>query len=414
VLTRYREVLAQPHVTRLLLTAQLARLPQGMSSLAILLLLSREVGYGRAGVATGVSVASAGVSNVVLARAVDRLGARAVLAPAAVGYAVATSLLAVLAHGRYGVQVAVCVAIGLTTPPISSVSRGLWPRLLGAERAQVIYGLEATAQELIFIAGPASVALVAGLASPRTAVVLTGVVGLVGAISYVTAEPFAAVQRAGAGARRRVLFGTGVAWYALVGVCLTLGFNMTDLATVDFVSGRRASAAAGVVLAVWSAGSLLGGVRFGAASARTTDRTLARMVAIAACGLAACALAPDSIGLAVMLFVGGAAVAPALARLYTRIGAVAPAGATTEAFGWLAVGFLIGTSAGSSLGGISVDALGARPTFAFAGLAALTAVVAIAAATRRSAAMAARPVAFTGGRGQDADQDAARPGARQH
>ncbi len=383
MLARYREVLAEPHVLRLLLTAQIARLPQGMAGLAILLLLSREVGYGRAGVATGVSVASAGLSNVLLARAVDRFGARAVLAPAAFGYAVATGALAALEHHRYGVQLAVCVAIGLTTPPVSSVSRGMWPRLLGSERAQAIYGLEATAQELIFIAGPAAVALIAGLASPRVALVVTGVVGLMGAIAYVTAAPFAQVDPAHPGGRRRVLFGTGVAWYAVVGVCLTFGFSMTDIATVDFVSGRKASAAAGVVLAVWSAGSMLGGVRFGAAS-QTTDRSLSRIVCVAAAGLAVCALAPDTAALAVILFIGGAAVAPALARLYTRLGSVAPAGATTETFGWLAVGFLVGSSAGSSLGGISVDALGARPTFALAGAAALVSVAAIAQGSRRS------------------------------
>jgi predicted MFS family arabinose efflux permease len=384
VLARYREVLREPHVARLLLTAQVARLPQGMSGLAILLLLSGQVGYGKAGAATGVSVATAGVSNVLLARAVDRIGARRVLAPAALCYALAMGSLAALEHGGYPAQLLVCAVIGLVTPPISSVSRGLWPRLLGLERAQVIYGLEATAQELIFIAGPAAVALIAGLASARAAVLTTGVVGLAGALSYVAAPPFSATERATTPERQSVLFGTGVFWYALVGVCLTLGFNMTDIATVDFVSGRKASAAAGVVLAVWSAGSLLGGVRFGAASSRTTDQVLARIVAVAALGLALCAAAPGAVGLAVVLFVGGAAVAPALARLYTRLGAVAPPGATTETFGWLAVGFLIGSSAGASIGGVSVDTLGPRPTFVLAGAAALLSLAAIAAGSKRA------------------------------
>jgi predicted MFS family arabinose efflux permease len=357
-----------------------------MSSLAILLLLSGQVGYGKAGAATGVSVATAGLSNVLLARAVDRVGARAVLAPAAFAYAVALSALAALEHSRYADQLLVCAVIGLVTPPVSSVSRGLWPRLLGIERAQVIYGLEATTQELVWIAGPAMVALIAGLANARAAVVTTGALGLVGAVSYVTAPPFAAASRLPPGRRRSVLFGTGVLWYTLVGVCLTIGFNMTDIATVDFVSGRKASASAGVVLAIWSAGSLVGGVGFGAATSRTTDRVLARMVTVAAAGLALCAAAPDTVGLAVILFVGGAAVAPSLARLYTRIGSVAPGGATTETFGWLAVGFLIGSSAGASLGGVSVDTLGARPTFVLAGSAALMALAAIAVGSRRARA----------------------------
>jgi MFS family permease len=367
-----------------LLTAMMARLPQGMSGLAMVLLLSPRHGYGRAGIAVGVSVATAGLSNVVLARRVDRLGARRTLVPAAIGYAAAMITLALLEHRSYSAEVAVCAVIGLVTPPISSTSRGMWPRLLGADRAQVIYGLEATAQELIFIAGPATVALIAGLSSPRIAVITSGTVGLVGVLSYVTAPPFGKAVTGEVGYRRPVLFGTGVLWYALVGVCLTTGFNMTEIATVDFVSGRKASATAGVVLAVWSAGSLLGGIRFGAASSRVTDRTLARMVALAAAGIALASLAPDTVGLAVLLFIGASVVAPSLARLYTRLGTIAPEGAVTETFGWLAVGFLVGSSGGSALGGLSVDAIGPRLTFLLAGCAALLSVGAIAVGSRRA------------------------------
>jgi MFS family permease len=375
VLTRYQEVLRRPHVARLLVTAMLARLPQGMSGLAVLLLLTPHVGYARAGLATGVSVAGAGVSNILLARSVDRIGARKVLVPSAALYAAAMLSLAVAVHAAYGAQLAICAGIGLVTPPISSVSRGLWPKLLGEEQAQVVYGLEATAQELVFISGPAAVALIAGLASARTAVVVSGLIGLVGVLAYVTAPPLAgSVPREAGVGRVRVLFGTGVLRYALVGVCLTLGFNMTDIGVVDFVGGRRASASAGVVLAIWSLGSLIGGVSFGASNHLVTDRKLARVAALAAGGLALAALAPDSIGLAVILLFSGVAVAPTLARLYTRMGSVAPDGTTTEAFGWLAVGFLVGSSLGSTLGGLSVDTVGPRWTFLLAGMVALCAV----------------------------------------
>lgn len=361
-----------------------ARLPQGMSGLAIVLLLSHRNGYGKAGIAVGVSVAGSAISNIVLARLVDRVGARLALIPAASAYAAGMVALAILDHRGYAVALTLCAAIGLVTPPVSSVSRGLWPRLLGAEQAQVIYGLEATAQELIFIVGPTTVGLVAGLSSPRAAVIVTAACGLLGAIAYLSSPPFRESVNETRPTRQPVLFGTGVLWYAVVGVCLTLGFNMTEIATVDFVSGRTASAAAGIVLAVWSAGSLAGGIRFGAASAAVTDRRLARVVGLAAVGLAIAALAPDDVGLAVLLFIGAAAVAPALARLYTRLGSIAPDGATTETFGWLAVGFQVGSSAGSSVGGISVDAAGPRLTFLFAGAAALLSVLAIVGGSRRA------------------------------
>jgi MFS family permease len=371
-LSRYRVVLARPHVLRLLLTAMLARLPQGMSGLAVLLLLTPHLGYARAGLATGMSVAGAGISNVVLARAVDRFGARPVLIPSAFLYAAGMVVLAASSHRSYPAQLAICIVVGLVTPPIASVSRGLWPNLLGNEDAQVIYGLEATAQELIFISGPAAVALIAGLANARTAVVVSGLIGLVGALAFVSAPPLGGSP----GAReeehqRRSLLRTAVLAYALIGVCLTIGLNMTEIATVAFVGGRRASAAAGVVLAVWSLGSMIGGVLFGASGERVSDHGLARGVVVTASGLALAALAPGTVGLAIILLVSGVAVAPTLARLYTRMGAAAPEGSTTEAFGWLAVGFLLGSFIGLTIGGAAVDTVGPRWTFVCAGLAAL-------------------------------------------
>jgi MFS family permease len=362
-----------------MLTAMAARLPQGMTGLAVLLLLTPRFGYGKAGVATGLGVAVSGVSNIVLARAIDRFGARPVLLPSSVLYLVGACLLAALADSRYAVQLIVCGVIGFASAPISSVSRGLWPELLGVDRAQVLYGLEATAQELVFIVGPAGVALVAGLANAKVALVLSGVLGLGGVIGFVTAPVFGHGQRAGRGQRQRQrgLWRSRVGAYAVVGVCLTVGFSMTEIATVAFVGGQHATTASGVVLAVWSAGSMAGGLVFGAGAASVTDRTLSISVAIAGVGLVLPVVAPERVGLAVILFVSGAAIAPSLARLYTRMGTVAAAGATTEAFGWLSVGFQAGSALGAALGGIAVDEIGARWTFLLAGVGAFIAVIVV-------------------------------------
>jgi MFS family permease len=368
-------VLREPYVARLLATSMVARLPQGMSGLAIILLLTPRLGYGRAGLATGVAVAGAGVSNVVLARAVDRVGARRVLIPVAIAYPVISGVLAADRNEPYTVVLVTCLVLGLVTPPITSVSRGVWPRLLDDAGAQTVYGLEATAQELIYIAGPAGVALIAGLANARVAVVVSGLTTLA-TFGFVTAPPLAN-QVAIAAGKRVGRVGRRVGRYAAVGTCLTFGLAMTEIATVDFVGGRGASASAGVVLAIWSAGSLVGGLLFGAAKARVTDRTMLGAVAITAGGLALASVAPNVVGLAVILCLSGAAVAPTMARIYSRIGAAAGEGSSTEAFGWLAVGFLVGASLGSAVGGSSVEAIGARWTFLLAGGAALSAVAVV-------------------------------------
>jgi MFS family permease len=365
-LDRYRVALRTPGVGRLLVTSLVARMPNGMASLAILLLVTRHHGYAAAGLVTGVYVAAAGVANLMLSRASDRFGPRRVLVPTAVGYALGTLAFALVPGERYGVELLVAVAMGLSSPPVVSVVRGLWPRLLEAEQAQSIYGLEATAQELIFIAGPALVALVAAFASPAAAVVTTGALALAGTLACAASPALAHPSRGAVRRQRRALRGTGLPAYVAVGVAVTIALNMTDVAVVAFVSGRHASPGSGVVLAVWSLGSLIGGLWFGAGSTRVDDEGVARALLAMAAGVAIAAAAPGPVGLGALLFVGGMTIAPGLARLYARVGATAPVGTSTEAFGWIAVGLLAGSSVGASLAGVSIEAVGARATFLIA------------------------------------------------
>jgi predicted MFS family arabinose efflux permease len=102
---------------------------------------------------------------------------------------------------------------------------------------------------------------------------------------------------------------------------------------------------------------------FGARLGRVDDAAVGRSTVAIAVSIGVAVASPGRIGLAVVLFVGGMTIAPGLARLYARVGAVAPEGASTEAFGWVAVGLLIGSSVGAALGGIVVDAWGPRADF---------------------------------------------------
>jgi MFS family permease len=369
VLARYRAALRTGGVGRLLWTSLLARMPNGMSALAILLLVTRENGYARAGLVTGSYVAAAGLSNLMLSRAVDRIGPRPVLVSTAAGYAAGLVALALVPADDYVAELLLGVAAGASSPPVVAVVRGLWPRLLEPDVAQVVYGLEATAQELVFISGPALVALVAGLAGSPAAVMLTAAFAFVGTLAFASSPALRATARPAHRVRHRLMRQTRLPLYVAVGAALTIALNMTDVGVVAFVSGRHASAGAGVVLALWSAGSMVGGLLFGVRSAAVDDAAVGRSTVAIAISVAVAAASPGPVGLAVVLFVGGSTVAPGLARLYARVGAVAPAGASTEAFGWIAVGLLAGSSIGAALGGVVVDALGPRTDFLLAAVA---------------------------------------------
>jgi predicted MFS family arabinose efflux permease len=111
---------------------------------------------------------------------------------------------------------------------------------------------------------------------------------------------------------------------------------------------------------------MLGGLLFGARGGAADEASVARACLAVAAGVGAAALAPGRIGLAVIMFVGGMFIAPALGRLYSRVAGIVPEDSATEAFAWIGVGLLAGSAVGAAAGGITVDALGARMTFLLA------------------------------------------------
>jgi hypothetical protein len=365
-LTRYRTALATPGVRRVVVTSLVARAPNGMASLGMILLISRQHGYALAGTAVGVHVGLSCVSAPLLSRLAISRGVRRVLAASAVAFAAFLVALAVVPTSSYAAQVAACAGAGLSVPPVVAVVRGLWSRLSGPEDVQVLYGLEATAQEAIYIVGPALVALLAAVAGAATALVVTGAIGLVGTVALVASPVFTEYGAGRVRERHRLLRASRLPLYVALAFAMTVMFNMCDIGVVAFVSGRRANAAAGIVLACWSAGSMLGGLLFAGRGGVVDEGSVARACLAIAAGVAAAAAAPGRIGLAVILFLGGMLIAPGLARLYAGVAAVVPEGSTTEAFAWIGVGFMAGSSLGSSLGGITVDALSARATFLLA------------------------------------------------
>jgi MFS family permease len=142
-------------------------------------------------------------------------------------------------------------------------------------------------------------------------------------------------------------------------------FSCVELATVAFARSHRSAASAGVVLAVWSAGSLVGGFWLGirASASGVTNRKVAMLMVVLAAGTAIPALSPSIWLLAVLLFVGGMAIAPTFGALYSLTASQAPPERQTEAFGWLSSGFQAGIALGAISGGAIVQAAGSRVAY---------------------------------------------------
>jgi MFS family permease len=375
-MTAYRDLLRAPSVGWLLGTSLLGRMPNGMVGLAILLAVTQGSGsYGQAGLVSAAYVVGSGVAQPFVGRAMDRVGRRPVLVPVAVANAALIVLLALSMDAALGWLLAVSALTGATQPPLAAAVRSLWPVLLQGPRRESVFALEATLQELTFIAGPALVALLAAAGGPRLALAAIGLLTLLGTLGFVRDPAVTAVAADETGEpdhphRGGALRSPALRRLMLAGLLLVAGLSVVDVAVVAFVSGPSASASAGLALAVWSAGSLLGGLAYGARRAARPWPVALLLLAVAA-HFAVLALASGTVVLCVLLFVGGATVAPTLARLYSEVGDAVPTRVATEAFSWIGMAFLAGAAVGAAVGGWAVEVT--DPRLAFVGAAAAVA-----------------------------------------
>jgi len=86
------------------------------------------------------------------------------------------------------------------------------------------------------------------------------------------------------------------------------------------------------------------------------------MLALAV-GTAVPSLSPSLWVLGLLLFAGGATIAPTFGALYGLAAARSHPGRQTEAFGWLSSGFQAGGALGAISGGAIIDAAGYRVAY---------------------------------------------------
>ncbi|HET9077081.1 MAG TPA: MFS transporter [Acidimicrobiales bacterium] len=378
---RYIALLRQRPIGALFAASLVARLPWGMTSLALILLVTSHGGsYARAGLVSAVYTVGSGVAGPLVGRLVDAFGRRTVVPPLSLAW---TGLLAAVwwAAGRpVGLLLVTAALAGLCAPPIAAVVRAMWPVLLDGAPLRTMYALDATFQELAFVAGPALVAGVTAGAGPGAALLLAGGLGAAGLIAFSAHPAAAGERRREAGARLAMRSEPRLVMLLVAGLLLVCGLSACDVAVVATVGGRSHAGTAGLLYALWSAGSMIGGLIWGGRVRATTP--LAPLVALAAVHLASLAAAPGPVVLAVLLFVGGASIAPALGGLYGHVGSAVPSEVATEAFGWLSSAFVAGGALGNAASGAVLTWAGPHASFGLAGGAGALAIVAALVADR--------------------------------
>ncbi len=371
-LARYRALFHVPHVRRLVLSGLLARLPMGMIGLALLLLVRENGGsYAAAGAVSGAYFIATAVGAPIAGRLVDRRGQTRILLPRALAFpALLFGVCALALLDAPLAAIAVCAgAAGALMPPVGSSLRSLWPRMFpDPDLRAAAYALEASLQEIIFVAGPLLVALLTAAVSPVLALAVAATAGGAGTTLIALAPPVRAWRpdERHSGSILGALESRGVMTIITLSACLGLGFGATEVGFPAFAEGHGGAELGSIPLALFAGGSLVGGLVAGARVTVSPVRLLRLSAVLLALGLALPLLGWSLPSMAVLAFLAGVPIAPVVMAAYGLIDAVAKRGTAAEAFAWISTAVFVGFSAGMALGGTLIDAYGVRASFLLA------------------------------------------------
>jgi MFS family permease len=385
VAAEYRAVLARPGAARLIGTGLVGRMPQGMSSLATLLLVRHATGsYAAAGAAVGAGALAAAICGPLLGRLVDRVGRRLVVGPAALLEACAFVALALAAGAHLGVAVLIACAalVGATVPPIAPVVRALFGELYERQEVrETAYAIEAISQETIWIVGPLAATLAVTLVSAEFAVAMLAAVVLAGSLLFMTSPLLGVGEHGGPQAHEggSALASLDLRWLLMPVTLMGVALGGVEVGIPSLALHEHSRAATGFLLALWSLGSMLGGITYsrGRSGAPLGSR-YATLLALNCVSIVPLVLAGSLVAAAPASLIAGLAIAPALSCMNSLVGHVVIRGSEHEAFGWTLSGLVAGVAAGSALAGALIAPVGVHAPFelalAAAGLAALGAL----------------------------------------
>ncbi|GAA1222470.1 MFS transporter [Rhodoglobus aureus] len=351
----YIDLLKTPGIARIIAAQLTARLPGGMLSLAILLHVEQiHNSYGAAGLVLAATSVGQGVAGPLTSRWMGVWGMRKVLILTLIVSAAAIFTIA-LAPLSVGMFMVVGLIAGLSNPPVQPAVRTIYPKMVNSKQLTPLFSLDASAQEIIWVAGPVAATFIAVQISTTTAIVVAGAFLLGGGAWFIASPEVGQVRiprskrSFGTVLRNRPVLLATITGFLLVGAAAAVEASVVSVFGHD---GPQA----GFVLGIWAIGSLFGGLSLG--HLPIGPWALARRMLIVFVGMALAMIHLDFWWLAIMLLIAGIGIAPAFAVIFAIVSASVKFSDTAEAYGWVGTGQLIGAALGSAVAGFLIDAHG--------------------------------------------------------
>jgi len=254
-------------------------------------------------------------------------------------------------------------------PNIGTALRTLWPELLRRreELLPTAFALDSVAVELLFTVGPLIAALIIAVASPVAALVASAACSVVGTLLFIARPPsrdWRPHADSGSHGALGALRSAGVRTIVISSVPVGFCFGAIEISLPSFAEQHGTRELAGVLLATWSVGSVVGGLAYGARAWRSSlGSNYLWLSLLLPLGYLPALFAPSIAAMALLILPAGLLIAPLGAAGNQLIDRVAPAGAATEAYAWPITAILVGFAGGTAVGGVLVEAFDWRSCF---------------------------------------------------
>lgn len=347
----YLQLWNSPGLMRVVASQLLARFPYGMTVLALVMHVEHIFdSYALAGIALGAETIFSAMSGPLLGRLVGRIGIMRVFVPGSLLSITTFLLLAYTPFAEWWV-VFLAALLGLVQPPIQSVARTVYPRLIKPELRSSIFALDATSQELIWILGPVIATFAAAQISTVFAMVLMAVIQAIGILLFLTDKNVRSTKIEKTEKQiGHVMKNRTVIVMVILGTVLVASFAGMEIPTVALID----KSLSGVVVTIFSLGSIIGGLTLGH---RTPRRwTVPGFFLLGTVGYLLSMFDPaNPAWLSICWFVGGISVAPLLGTVNAMISSATSDADALEAYGWLNTGQLLGYAGAAVIVGFLID-----------------------------------------------------------
>ena len=367
----YGRILTVPGALGFSSAGLVARLPMSMAGLGIVVLVSSRTGsYGFAGGVSAAYMAANAAGALPLARLVDRRGQGLVLGTAVtVACSALIGLLLAVEAGLGTPWPHLLAALGgVSIPNVGAAVRARWKHVLAAReegRLDTAFALEAVNDEVVFVVGPTLTTLLAAAVHPAAGLVTAVAAALLGTWALVLqrgTEP--PLLPASEGSPTAPMPWRSLVPLALAAVMLGLLFGAVEVVTVAFAEEAGNKALSGVVLGVWSFGSLVSGLVVGGLTMRRDPEVRHRwgLLLITALLLPLPAL-ESLVPLTAVMFLAGLAISPTLIAAITWVAGLVPPSRLNEGMALYSTGLITGVAPGAALSGLAVDSHGAAAAY---------------------------------------------------